>query len=47
MILNLKKLNEQLPGKSFKMEHIGDAQRLITQDSWMITLDISNAYIFI
>ena len=44
MILNLKKLNEQLPGKSFKMEHIGDAQRLITQDSWMITLDISNAY---
>ena len=44
MILNLKGLNSQLPDKSFKKEQITDAQRLVTQNSWMITLDVSNAY---
>ena len=44
MILSLKHLHSPLPDKSFKMEHITDAQRLVIQNSWMITLDVSNAY---
>ena len=44
MILNLKFLNEKILDQKFKMEQIFDAQKMISKHSFMITIDISNAY---
>jgi len=43
-IINLKKLNENLECPHFKMENIKTAASLITQDSFMVVIDLKDAY---
>lgn len=44
LILNLKRLNEHVTYKHFKMESLQTAAQLIKQGSWMAVLDLKDAY---
>ena len=44
MVLNLKKLNEYIPYKLFKMETFENALTLISKGSYMASVDLRNAY---
>lgn len=44
LILNLKHLNQYIPYFHFKMDSIFSALELITQDCWMASLDLKDAY---
>ena len=41
---NLKNLNQHIPYVHFKMDSIFSALELITQDCWMGSLDLKDAY---
>ncbi|XP_011858818.1 PREDICTED: uncharacterized protein LOC105556344 [Vollenhovia emeryi] len=43
-ILNLKELNESISTEHFKLENIRTARDLLRQDSFMVTLDLKDAY---
>ena len=44
MILNLKKLNEDVVYKHFKMDTLETRLNLVDKGSYMTTVDIRNAY---
>ena len=44
LILNLKNLNQHIPYEHFKMDSIFSALELITQECWMASLDLKDAY---
>ena len=44
MVLNLKKLNEYIPYKHFKMETFENALTLISKGSYMASVDLRHAY---
>lgn len=44
MVLNLKKLNQHIPYKHFKMETFENALTLITKDTYMASVDLRHAY---
>lgn len=44
MILNLKKLNENVEYNHFKMDTLDSALRLMTKDCFMASVDLTNAY---
>lgn len=43
-ILNLKKLNEFIATEHFKLEDIRTARDLLRQNSFMVTIDLKDAY---
>ena len=44
LILNLKNLNQHIPYEHFKMDSIFSALELVTQECWMASLDLKDAY---
>lgn len=46
-ILNLKKLNRFINTDHFKLEDLRTAIKLVTQDCWMATLDLKDAYLLV
>lgn len=46
-ILNLKNLNRFIDTDHFKLEDLRTAIKLVTQDCWMTTLDLKDAYLLV
>lgn len=44
LILNLKNLNQYVQYHHFKMDSIHTALQLVTQDCWMASIDLEDAY---
>ena len=43
-ILNLKKLNQNIPYLHFKMESLKDVKNIIQEGDWMVKIDMKDAY---
>ena len=44
LILNLKNLDQHIPYEHFKMDNYLSALELVTQECWMASLDLKDAY---